>query len=598
MNPSAFLHDALVVVGGASLDILHFKGQTARSAGGAGLYTSLAAQRAGVAATMIAPHPVPMPDELLTASRQINWVGPQVTPADLPTFEIAHYGGGRTEMLNYWWRSEQALTPQHIPANLPAGLVYVIPLAEPLRQIEFLQHFKAQGRVTGCGTYFHAVRDFSDLVRQAMGLSDIFFCNEAEAIGLFGAVEKAQTTPGKLLFVTLGPRGAMVAQGDYQTYVPGLAVEELDPTGAGDTFCGTALALLAQGFHPVRAAQQAVFAAGQMITEVGPAALLHPLPPAPSDERVVVDSGQLEKFAALVRGVPEVTPLTFTGELLPAVGDPLALDYFFTATLQQFCFWTAADGRYAAPMIAPANGAPLKGSDYLWSVYRRALAETPDALRPNAHADLSEAQLAHLYRDDEGRNPLPLFAERLALARSYGRDLAAQSLTPAEIVRRANESDRPLATFLALLDYVGGYKEDPLRKKSALLAIILQQRPERFLREVNAELMPPVVDYHIQRSCLRTGLVLIVDPGLRRRIAGRELLEEADEWAVREATYRAMNDLQAVSGCSMTALDKFFFENRRRCPEMSEPDCPRCPVDSVCAHHKQLFQPVRATTFY
>jgi sugar/nucleoside kinase (ribokinase family) len=598
MNPSAFLHDALLVVGGASLDILHFQGQTARSAGGAGLYTALAAQHAGVRATMIAPRPEPMPGELAAAARLIDWRGPRVAPADLPTFEIAHYGGGRTEMLNYWWRAEAWLELKHLPDDLPDGLAYVIPLAEPVRQIEFLQHFKAQGRATGCGTYFHAVRDFGPLVRRAMDLSDVFFCNETEAVGLFGAVENARAAPGKLLFVTLGPRGAVVAQGDFQTHVPGVVVEELDPTGAGDTFCGTTLALLAQGFHPVQAAQRAAAAAAQTITAVGPSALLRPLTPAPDDARVVVDAAQVARFAAQVAEIEEVAPFSFTGELFPDAGHPLALDFFFTATLQQFCFWTAADGRYRAPMIAPFNETQLKGSDYLWAVYRRALDETPAALLPHGHAALDETTLARIYRDDAGRNPLPLFAERLALARAYGRDLAAQGLTPADLARRANESARPLQTFLCLLDCVGGYKEDPLRKKSALLAIILQQRPEKFLRQAPAETMPPVVDYHIQRSCLRTGLVKIVDQDLRRKLETRALLSEPDEQAVRAATYRAMNDLQARSGCAMAALDKFFFENRRRCPEMTEPDCPRCPVDAICAHRKELFQPVRPTTFY
>ena len=33
---------------------------------------------------------------------------------------------------------------------------------------------------------------------------------------------------------------------------------------------------------------------------------------------------------------------------------------------------------------------------------------------------------------------------------------------------------------MAKLDHVGGYREDPLRKKSALLAMILNNRPEKY----------------------------------------------------------------------------------------------------------------------
>ena len=37
----------VLVVGGASLDQLHFRGRTERSAGGAGMYTAAAAHRVG-----------------------------------------------------------------------------------------------------------------------------------------------------------------------------------------------------------------------------------------------------------------------------------------------------------------------------------------------------------------------------------------------------------------------------------------------------------------------------------------------------------------------------------------------------------------------
>jgi len=53
-----------------------------------------------------------------------------------------------------------------------------------------------------------------------------------------------------------------------------------------------------------------------------------------------------------------------------------------------------------------------------------------------------------------------------------------------------------------------------------------------------------------------------------------------------------------LSGKSMGAVDWFFFGARRRCPEMTEPECAVCPVDPVCGHHTELFQPVMRTTFY
>jgi hypothetical protein len=100
------------------------------------------------------------------------------------------------------------------------------------------------------------------------------------------------------------------------------------------------------------------------------------------------------------------------------------------------------------------------------------------------------------------------------------------------------------------------------------------------------------------RSCLRTGLVDIRDESLRRKVIAREELLPGDEWAIRWAAYEAIQQVQLQSGRSMGAVDWFFFGARQRCPEMTEPDCARCAVDPVCAHRKELFQPVRRTTFY
>ena len=67
---------------------------------------------------------------------------------------------------------------------------------------------------------------------------------------------------------------------------------------------------------------------------------------------------------------------------------------------------------------------------------------------------------------------------------------------------------------------------------------------------------------------------------------------------MRLAAYEAVMALVQRSGRSMGAVDWFFFNARRRCPEMTEPECACCAVDPACAHRKALFQPVLRTTFY
>ena len=313
---------------------------------------------------------------------------------------------------------------------------------------------------------------------------------------------------------------------------------------------------------------------------------------------MVLNERQIEQVADVIAALPEVEPFNFVGPDFPPAGHPAALEYFFTATLQQFSFWNIAGDRYGGPLLAPLEGEARKGSDYLWRAWLRPLLADPGFYLADRQAALGDSELAVLFRDDTGGQPMPAFDLHLGMARAYGRDMTALGWSPASLVARVSESVQPLAALLSSLDYVGGYKEDPLRKKAGLLALILQQRPERWLQPAAGETFPPVIDYHLMRSCLRVGLIDVADAALENALLERHLLEPADEWAVRLAAYEAVQRLVTHSGRTMGAVDWFFFNTRRRCPEMSEPECHRCAVDPVCAHRKALFQPVLRTTFY
>ncbi len=193
---------------------------------------------------------------------------------------------------------------------------------------------------------------------------------------------------------------------------------------------------------------------------------------------------------------------------------------------------------------------------------------------------------------------MPALDLHLEQARHYGRDMLALGLTPQIVLQKALESDQPLQTFIVLLDQVSGYKEDPLRKKSSLLALILNQRPEKFLPLRDDEQIAPVVDYHALRFSLRVGLIDVMDEELKNKLINRQIVSPAEEWAVRYATYRAREQVAALSGKSEGAVDWFFFSARNYCPEMTEPECRDCLVDAVCTHRKEMFQPVLRTSFY
>ncbi len=592
----------LLVIGGASSDILHLAGQTVACAGGAGMYTAMAARRCGAQVALFAPRPDPCPEPLLPVARRlVDWLGPVVSADQLPHFEIS-YRGANTEYLNMSFGAETELSPAMLPADLSAyDLIHLTPIGDAVRQLAFIQACRQRGaKQLSAGSGANIAAEQPGVLRALSQQVDYLFLNEQEAAAVFGSLESASTEPGKVLFLTLGALGANVIQGDTTTWIPAIPATELDPTGAGDTFCGATLAYLMQGAHPVMAARRATPLAAEMIAQVGPTALLSDeLPPeTPLDSRVLVNKGQVRKVARKIAALAEVSAFPFVSPQLPPAGHPQALDYFFAATLQQFSFWSERNGHYHRPLIASIGGARLKGSDYLFDAFRRRLELDPEFCSPERQANLSRDELLDVFRADDGHDPMPALDLHLEQARRYGRDMLALQLTPSIVLRRALASAEPLSTFLRLLDHIGGYKEDPLRKKSTLLAVILNQRPESFLPLRNDEQVAPVIDYHLMRSCLRVGLVDVLDEELANKLRKRQIVSAAEEWAVRYPAYRAIEQVVALSGKSAGAVDWFFFGARKRCPEMSAPECELCQIDPVCAHRKELFQPVKRTTFY
>ena len=315
-----FNHHSLLVIGCASLDVLYFAGQTASAAGGAGMYTAVAAHRAGGRVVLFSPRPDPVPGPLVPVVERLEWIGPVVPPGELPHFEIAHHGGGKATLVNASWGAEARLSPDELPDDLSAyRLIHITGLGTAQRQLDFLQACRRRGaRRVSVGTYAKVVYGQTETVRALFEQADLFFMNENEANGLFGSVEAARTAAGKLLFVTLGEKGARVIQGDHATQVPTLAANELDPTGAGDTFCGATLAGLARGEHPVMAARRATPLAAQMIEQIGPRALFRSdaWPGELFDPRLVINSQQVANVAKLVERLPEVQPFDFTGSAL------------------------------------------------------------------------------------------------------------------------------------------------------------------------------------------------------------------------------------------------------------------------------------------
>ena len=593
----------LLVIGSPSIDKLHFKNLTVNSAGGTGLYTALAARRSGCKVSMYGPRPNPIPELLKPSEKQLEaWLGPIVTLDDIPHFEISH-DGDKATYLEFYVGEEGRLDPSALPQDLSIyDGVHITALGTAKQQLRFADVCRERGaKMISSGSFLNLIEENPDMVRTLIEKTDIFFLNEEEAIGIFGSLDKAFTKPGKILFITRGGKGAIVVQGNFRTELPAVPANVLDPTGAGDTFCGATISNLLQGDHPIIAARKAMTLASEEIEHVGPAALLfnQKPPEIPLDERIRVDMNQIDLVSQIIKKIPEAEPFNFVSDYYPPVGHPSVMDYMFVQTLHQFSFWEANHGRYDYPLIATIDGHKCKGSTYLSYAYMRPLDKDPEFFSPKRQAYTTKEETLALFRADDGSDPMPALDLHLSKAQDYGKDMLFMGLTPQAILEESNESSKPLKNFLSIMDHIGGYKEDPLRKKSNLLALILSERPEKFFSISTDEEIPPVVDYHSMRFSLRTGLVDITDIFLRKKIANRELVTIEEEWAIRHACYVAVQRLIDVSGLSEGAVDNVTFSyTRKHCPEMTEPVCEMCAMDPACAHRKELFQPVIRTTFY
>lgn len=596
----------ILVIGGASVDRLRADGAAVTTPGGGALYTALAVRRAGGAVRFFGMRPDPLPGLFTEAAASVEWIGPPCRVEDLPHFEIIYDEAGDARLERANWGTEDTLDPAMLPDEfLVADYIHVAAISDPALQMRFVQALRRRSKARiSAGTFGYMVHRAPDTVRALQEACDLFFLNAFESEHIFGN-QPPTVRPGQILVVTRGADGADVWQGDHCTRVPCCPAQPVDLTGAGDSVCGGMLAGLLQGLHPTAALLLGGAVAAVTIEAPGMTALLAcdreqirsrqtPL----RDLRVTIDPTRIDAVADRLRALPDIRPFDFTGPHFPAIGQAGTLDFFFAGMLHQFGFWSPAHGAYAGPTLAVFGGERLKGSDYAFAACKRMLDARPEQMAPHGQAQLRWSDTEALFRADDGSVPMPVLANHHSLSRGYGRDMWEVGWTPQGLVAAAGRSDRPVKFLLQALDHISGYREDPLRKKAMLLVLALGQRPEGFLDLQGGRDLAPIIDYHLMRSCLRTGLVQVHDDELRAKLAGRRLLATRDEAAVRAACFEAIQVLAAQSGRDHGTIDWFFFGARRRCPEVEAPDCAACPMDPACAHRKELFQPVVRTTFY
>jgi len=147
----------------------------------------------------------------------------------------------------------------------PASKVVLSQLEVP---VEAIERAFFQGRSAGAVTILNPAPAAS-VPASVLAVTDIVVPNEHE-VGLLGGVDALLAAGVGHVVVTLGADGAVVHHSDGTVdHVAAFAVEAVDTTGAGDTFCGTLAARLALGDELPAALRHAAAAAALSTTRAG-----------------------------------------------------------------------------------------------------------------------------------------------------------------------------------------------------------------------------------------------------------------------------------------------------------------------------------------
>jgi 2-dehydro-3-deoxygluconokinase len=131
-------------------------------------------------------------------------------------------------------------------------------------------------------------------IAEAAALADYFFPSAEDAEALSGLkqpdalLDWAHGLGAKNVFLKLGSQGVIVSDGRWRTRIAGHNVKSVDGTGAGDCFCGAALARLAAGDSLIEAARYGNAAAALKTTGYG---AVGPIPRPEAVRALLKESG-------------------------------------------------------------------------------------------------------------------------------------------------------------------------------------------------------------------------------------------------------------------------------------------------------------------
>jgi tagatose kinase len=200
---------------------------------------------------------------------------------------VAYFSGGSRKFL-YHWRHAAAgkLSPEHVHPEYfrTARWLHLTGCNLAVSESARLACYKAMDSLPGQARLsFDAnirpelltVDQIRTLVQPAVQRADVLLPSLGEAAMLTGAPDdetgcREWAAQGKTVVLKMGPLGCRIFSGSEDITIPGFTVHEVDPTGAGDSFCAGFTVALLEGM-PLRAAGRFANAVGALaVTKLGP----------------------------------------------------------------------------------------------------------------------------------------------------------------------------------------------------------------------------------------------------------------------------------------------------------------------------------------
>lgn len=217
--------------------------------------------------------------------------------------------------LNSGTNEEATIAPDEIPVGCLSARGYHIAPMPTHQQQALVERLGRPGCLISLDPHERWITGQEQAVCEMLRRVDLFLPSEVEARHLYGAndpekaaVEFARHGP-RAVIVKIGPEGALVYDRDrgQLTHVPVFPANAIDPTGAGDAFCGGFLAGYLLTNDILTAAVYGTVAASYVVEAIG---ALSTAQPSPAELRE-----RLACVAASVRPPMVLQPESPLGEL-------------------------------------------------------------------------------------------------------------------------------------------------------------------------------------------------------------------------------------------------------------------------------------------